>query len=426
MSEKSTRVDPSGTPLPVGTPPIGDKTAPRLKIFLSSTSYDLQDLRDLTVAHLHDMGHDPIFFESPTFPVHLHLHSHDQCIVSIDGCDLLICVVDRRYGGKYSGALKERFSPQRVSIRGKKKAKEINVEDLSATWCEVLEAHRLGIPVMTFARERVMNEKETRRKNVHIKRFQTAFVDSELVFDFLDWTTQQKLNNWITQFRTVVDFVEKLEKWVESYALTRVPVSPTAMRALVLGSTKPGPRVVPHPVNELVVFCEGATDAAVLRDIVARLSLPASVTVLPAYGKGAALANLNTVVPGLLKQDKGVLFVLDSDTWDADESEAQIRQFGERVRQSTGSSAGKSVELVLATMAMEMWVLAGLDGDGYEMARKRRASFRDLKRAVQQAGVDLQQGLPATWDLDRAKGVDGNLSYFVQLVEILTGRIRMA
>ena len=49
-----------------------------MKIFLSSTAYDMLDFRALVVDRLEDDGHEVLFHESPTFPARIGLHSHDQ------------------------------------------------------------------------------------------------------------------------------------------------------------------------------------------------------------------------------------------------------------------------------------------------------------------------------------------------------------
>ena len=72
-----------------------------MKVFLSSTAYDLLDLRAKFVEIFTKKGHEVIFHESPTFPAKYDLHSHDQCIMAVETCDTLICILDKRYGGKY-------------------------------------------------------------------------------------------------------------------------------------------------------------------------------------------------------------------------------------------------------------------------------------------------------------------------------------
>src|SRR5688572_2010984 len=87
-----------------------------MKIFLSSTAYDLFDLRAFTVRVLQEMGHEAIFHESPTFPAVLNSHSHDQCLHAVKRVDLVLCLVDRRYGGRYAGAGCKQLTDILVSV----------------------------------------------------------------------------------------------------------------------------------------------------------------------------------------------------------------------------------------------------------------------------------------------------------------------
>ena len=143
-----------------------------MKIFISSTSHDLSDFRALIVDLLQERGHELIYHESPTFPAKLNLHSHDQCTLAVEECDIVIYMIDRRYGGKYKGVFPNKFPNQIIDIlgctkSGKKKRYnvEITTDNLSITWCELITAYDHQIPVITFARQRTLDEKETRRRN---------------------------------------------------------------------------------------------------------------------------------------------------------------------------------------------------------------------------------------------------------------------
>lgn len=95
---------------------------------------------------------------------------------------------------------------------GKKKKYEIKIpaSELSITWIELITAHEKAIPVVTFARQRTLDEKETRRRNQFLSSFMPAYAEKNELFDFLDWITKQPVNNWIAPFTSIVDFEQKL------------------------------------------------------------------------------------------------------------------------------------------------------------------------------------------------------------------------
>ncbi|MBU7315380.1 DUF4062 domain-containing protein [Paenibacillus oleatilyticus] len=185
-----------------------------IKIFISSTSYDLIDLRALVVDRLQKRGHEVLYHESPTFPANLGLHSHDQCIKAIKHCDIVVCLIDRRYGGLYQG--KFNFSIEPFKIKSDKVELEITIpaEKLSITWCELIEAYNLKKHVITFARQKTLDEKQTRRKNQELVSFRPAYAQGNEVFDFIDWITKKQENNWIVPFENIVDFEQKLITWI--------------------------------------------------------------------------------------------------------------------------------------------------------------------------------------------------------------------
>src|ERR1700716_402475 len=116
-----------------------------MRIFLSSTAYDLSDLRAFTIDMLEKSGHEVLFHESPTFPARVGLHSHDQCIEAVADCDLVVCIIDRRYGGRYAGARLATIPDQDFEVLGmtkgnKRKKFKIHMApaDLSITWVELI------------------------------------------------------------------------------------------------------------------------------------------------------------------------------------------------------------------------------------------------------------------------------------------------
>jgi len=73
------------------------------KIGVISTAYDLQETRANVIRMLDDLGFEPIAFESPTMPVEPGVHSHDACVKVVELADIIVLLMDRRYGGLYLG-----------------------------------------------------------------------------------------------------------------------------------------------------------------------------------------------------------------------------------------------------------------------------------------------------------------------------------
>jgi hypothetical protein len=135
-----------------------------MKIFLCSTSYDLEDLRAMIVSRF-GKQHEFIHFEDAAFPARRGLHSHDHCIEAVKQAEVVVCIIDKRYGAKYRGARLQDFPNQEVVFKAtvgkaEKTVKEtITSRELSISWCELITAYGLGLYVITFARQRTLDEK---------------------------------------------------------------------------------------------------------------------------------------------------------------------------------------------------------------------------------------------------------------------------
>jgi len=323
-----------------------------MKIFLSSTAYDLSDFRALVVDRLEEKGHEVLFHESPTFPARIGLHSHDQCLEAIKESDLVICLIDKRYGGKYAGATLEPFKPLRFVVRGAKRTGDkIRIElvydlsKLSITWCEVFVAHEEGIPVVTFARQRTLDEKETRRRNQYLKTFSPAYSERNEIFDFLDWITQRKTNNWIAPFISIVDFEKKLIAWMEE--LNKSILEPSSTEEAVSTSAR----------SRICIVVEGEVDRLVVSYLIQQLNLTQHYVVVPTYGKYQVLNNFSEVVAPYSRIFEHVIVLLDSDAQTDEEYNENVRQLNNLIE----SSKCNNISGFFANPSIETWIMAGID-----------------------------------------------------------------
>lgn len=161
-------------------------------IFISSTCYDLYDIRSELAYFLKKHNRNVLWSESIDFPVDYTIHSHDVCLNNVKKADLLILIIDKRYGGIYAGKL---YPPRNISI----------------TQYEVEIAKEMGIPVVTFVRNTTWVEKaiykHNKRKGINIIPF---YVEKIEVFDLIEYI-QHSNANWINQFENSIDLKLKLD-----------------------------------------------------------------------------------------------------------------------------------------------------------------------------------------------------------------------
>jgi hypothetical protein len=149
--------------------PVGYKPS----VFVSSTCFDLgqirADIRDL----IKTFGLDPVLSEYDSFPVYSDSDTISSCLQNVrEKADIFILIVGKRYGHQ--------------TDNGK-----------SITNLEYLEAKKKGIPVYVFVNSHVMNILPLWKNNPD-GDFSTH-VENNKVLEFIDQLTHFK-SNWVYKF----------------------------------------------------------------------------------------------------------------------------------------------------------------------------------------------------------------------------------
>jgi hypothetical protein len=135
-----------------------------MKIFLSSTCYDLKDLRSEIENFYAGKGVNLLLSDRATFPVIAGLHRHDICLENVKNCELLLAIIDSRFGSLY-------YKDNSISI----------------TWAELRKAIETNKEIIVFIRNEIFNERQTCRHNQERNnKFDPFFVDNIKTFDLID------------------------------------------------------------------------------------------------------------------------------------------------------------------------------------------------------------------------------------------------
>lgn len=167
------------------------------RVFISSTCYDLNDVRDILVSFIKAFGFEPILSERGDVFFHPDLHTHESCVCEIKNCELFILIIGGRFGGQY-------ISDKAKSI--------VNAEYFAAREC--------GIPVFTFVKSDVLSNqrlyKENRKSNPNANQIKYPSIEkqeyAEDIFNFIDEVHYSKVNNGIHSFvfaREIQDIIRK-------------------------------------------------------------------------------------------------------------------------------------------------------------------------------------------------------------------------
>ena len=136
--------------MPKGYPP---------SVFVSSTCYDLNQVRADMKRFLESMGFDPVLSETPAFPVSPQISPVENCLKAVkERADIFVLIVGARYGSQ--------------TETGK-----------SITNLEYLEVKAKGIPVYVFVLKQIVNVLPIWEKNPEANYEGT--VDTPKLFEFV-------------------------------------------------------------------------------------------------------------------------------------------------------------------------------------------------------------------------------------------------
>lgn len=167
-----------------------------MKIFISSTCYNLPDLRAELESFIIQNGHTPLLSDRDSFPVITGIHRHDVCLEAVTGCDLFVLIVDGRYGANYYGD-----------------------PSISITHAEFKTALSMGINLIAFIREDVFYERQTYKKNANITGFRPCYVDDIRVFKLITDIQEHHSGPWAQPFKDVTNVKKLLNSIFESQKL---------------------------------------------------------------------------------------------------------------------------------------------------------------------------------------------------------------
>jgi hypothetical protein len=168
--------------------------APR--VFVSSTCYDLAEIRDSLVDFILSFGFEPMLSERGDVFYHPDFHTHESCLSEVGNCQLFLLIIGGRFGGAYKSD-----------------------PDKSIVNAEYITAREEGIPVFTFVKRNVYGDHHVYVSNRNEEILsQISFPSIEKqenalkIFKFIDQVRSATVNNGYFAFDFARDITELLRK----------------------------------------------------------------------------------------------------------------------------------------------------------------------------------------------------------------------
>ncbi len=168
------------------------------RIFLSSTCYDLNEIRDGLYSFIENLGYIPVFSDKNDIFYHPDLHSHESCIKEIENCQIFILIIGGRFGGNYI------YDVEKSIVNAEyQTAKKLKIPIFTFVKREVHEDHRL------FIRNKKENPELYNKIDYPSIEKQST---SEKIFDFIDEVRKSNKNNAYFTFEFARDIKEIIKK----------------------------------------------------------------------------------------------------------------------------------------------------------------------------------------------------------------------
>jgi len=184
----------------------------KLKVFVSSTCYDLSIVRSQVRSYIKQLGHEPVMSDYMEVLYDPREHTHKSCIQEISGCDVAVLIIGSRFGGK--GVPTAFGEIDFASLEEKSASSEIlqSKEKLSVTQLEICKAIEDGIPVFTFVDDRVMHDHlvyEANKSSGAINQIKFPSIEkpetAKYIFEFINFLRHRTEGNSVSAFSKVED-----------------------------------------------------------------------------------------------------------------------------------------------------------------------------------------------------------------------------
>lgn len=159
--------------------------APR--VFISSTYYDLKQVRNNIGDFIKDLGYEPVMHERSGVAYTQNDPLEFDCYHELASCDIVICIIGNHFGSKSSE------------------------NELSITMNELKTAIKNKKKIYVFISNDVYIENRIYKKNKESGTFVSAYADDIKIHEYIEELTETTKNHVITPFETTEQIISVLK-----------------------------------------------------------------------------------------------------------------------------------------------------------------------------------------------------------------------
>lgn len=217
-------------------------------IFISSTDYNLKDLRAELARYLTELGYKPILSTSNGFPDNSpNLEPWESCLKVLDHSFIMVLIIDGRYGQKLDW-------PNYRSI--------FNENKYSPTHGEYLYAHSLKKRMLVFIRKEIMTYyslyRKAKQKNSdpeELKSSIEALLPDHIDFDVFEFINKVKTTKpipWINEFEDITLIKQEIQMKMINELAEVFMIQNKSFEAIVDAFDKVMDSIDPEKQNEVL------------------------------------------------------------------------------------------------------------------------------------------------------------------------------
>ncbi len=195
-----------------------------LRVFVSSTCYDLNILRSQLRVFLNSLGYEPMMSDFNDILYDPRTHTHTSCVDEVINCDMLVLIIGSRFGGQAVPEALDKIDFEGIEKEGISVENFKTKEKVSITQLEVLKAIEESIPIYTFIEQKVWHDHQLYQKNKgkniineiefpSIEKQETA----KYIFEFINFVRLRATGNNIFTFNKIEDIENTLKRQWSSY-----------------------------------------------------------------------------------------------------------------------------------------------------------------------------------------------------------------
>ena len=192
------------------------------RIFVSSTCYDLQEVRGQLRGFIESFGYLPVMSEYGDIFYDYQKHTQDACKDEITKCQLFVLIIGNSYGSIYYRERRSDGVPDSVTLQELRKALEIDiykhifinkfVDYDYKNYKRALESH-----ITNYFDKHDVSKEALEAKLIELKReFNGLYIFPQpsysYIFNFLDIVYELKSNNAVTTYESFDDIKESLKR----------------------------------------------------------------------------------------------------------------------------------------------------------------------------------------------------------------------